>query len=69
MDTPSQVGAPDDGVMDDPTPEEVHATYSPTIKTPRPSSDAPPLDIAHLWEEVNKALGDWLAIKSSIVAC
>ena len=40
----------------------------PTIKTPGPSSDIPPTDIAHLWEEVNKALGDWLVIKSSIDA-
>ena len=31
-----------------------------------PSSDVPPLDIAHLWEEAKKALGDWLAIKSFI---
>ena len=54
--------------MDDPTPEEVHATYSPTIKTPGPNSDVPPLDVAHLQEEANKALGDWLAIKSSIDA-
>ena len=34
VDTSSQVGAPDDGKMDDPTLEEVHATYSPTFKTP-----------------------------------
>ena len=68
VDTSSQVGTPDDGKMDDPTPEEVHATYSPTIKTPGPSCDVPPLDVGHLWEEANKALGDWLAIKSSIDA-
>ena len=48
VDTSSQVGAPDEGEMDDPTPEEVHATYSPTIKTPGPSCDVHPLDIAHL---------------------
>ena len=33
VDTSSQVGAPDDGKLDDPTPEDVHATYSPTIKS------------------------------------
>ena len=68
VDTSSQVGTQDDGKMDDPTPEDVRATYSPTIKTQGPSSNVPPLDIAHLWEEANKALGDWLAIKSSIDA-
>ena len=49
-------------------PEEVPATYSPTIETPGPSSDVPPLDIAYLCKEANKALGDWLAVKSSIDA-
>ena len=39
------------------------------IKTPGTSSDIPPLDIAHLWEKANKALGDWLAIKSFVDAC
>ena len=68
VDTSFQVGTPDDAKMDNPTLEEVHATYSPTIKTPGSSSNSPPLDIAHLWEEVNKALGDWLVIKSSIDA-
>ena len=58
VDTSSQVGTPDEAQMGDPTPEEVHATYSPTIKTPGPSSDFPPLDVAHCWEEANKALGD-----------
>ena len=29
----SQVGTLDEGKLDDPTPEEVPATYSPTIKT------------------------------------
>ena len=43
-------------------------TYSSTIETSDPSSDVPPLYIAHLWEEANKALGDWLVIKSSIDA-
>ena len=69
VDTSSQVGTLDDGDLDDPTPEKVPATYSPTIKTPGPSSNAPLLDIAHLCEEANKDLGDWLAVKSSIEAC
>ena len=68
MNTSSQVGALDEGNLDDPTPDEVPATYSPTNKTLGPSSDLPPLDITHLCEETNKALGDWLAVKSSIDA-
>ena len=52
--------------MNDPTPEEVPATYSPTLKTPGPSSNIHPIDIAHPWEEANKALGDWLVVKSSV---
>ena len=55
--------------MEDLTPKEVHATYSPTIETPGPSGDIPLLDIAHLWEEANKALGDWLEIKYYIDIC
>ena len=68
MDTSSQVSAPDAAKLDDPTLEEIHATYSPTIKTPGPSSDVPLLDVAHLWEEANKAMGDWMVIKFSIDA-
>ena len=68
VDASSQVSTPDDAKMDDPSPKEIHATSSPTVKTPGPSGNIPPLDVAHLWEEVNKALGDWLAIKSSIDA-
>ena len=67
--TSSQVSTPDDAKMDDPTPEEIHASSSATVRTPGPSGNAPPLDVAHLQEEANKALGDWLAIKSSIDAC
>ena len=69
VDTSSQVGTLDEGKLDDPTLEEVPATYSPTIKTLEPSSNVLPLDIAHLCEEAIKALGDWLAVKSSIDAC
>ena len=68
VDTSSQVGAPDDAKMDDLTPEHIHATSFPTVRTPGPSGNIPPLDITHLWEEANKALGDWLVIKSSIDA-
>ena len=57
VDTSSQVGTLDEGKLDDPTLGEVPATYSPTIETPGPSSDISPLDIAHLCEEANKALG------------
>ena len=68
MDTSPQVGSQDEGKMDDPTPEELLATYSPTLETLGPSGDIPPIDIAHLWKEANKALGDWLAVKSSVDA-
>ena len=54
--------------MDDPTLEEIHATSSPTVRTPWPSGNIPQFDIAHLQEEANKALGDWLVIKTSIDA-
>ena len=68
VDTSCQVGTLDEGDLDDPTPEEVPATYSPTIKTQGTSSDVPPIDIAYLCEEANKVLGDWLVVKSSIDA-
>ena len=68
MNTSSQVGALDEGDVDDPNPEEVPATYSPTNETPRPSSSVPPSDVAQLNKEANKALGDCLAVKSSIDA-
>ena len=48
VDTSSQVGTPDEGKVDDPTPEEVPVTYSPTLETPGPSGDTPSIDIAHL---------------------
>ena len=68
VDTSSQVGALDEGNLDDPIPEEVPATYSPTNKTLGPSGNVPPLDVTHLCKEANKALGDWLSVKSSIDA-
>ena len=63
VDTSSQVGD-----LDDPTQEEVCATYFPTNETLGPSGNVPPSDVTQLCEEVNKALGDWLAVKSSIDA-
>ena len=68
VDTSSQVSVPDDVEMEDASLEEIPTASFPTAKTPGPSSDTPPLDVAHLWEEANKALGDLLAIKSSINA-
>ena len=67
--TSSQVDTLDEGDLDDSTQEEVLTTYSPAIKTLVPSGDPPPVDIDHLQKETNKALGDWLAVKSSIDAC
>ena len=67
VDTSSQVSTPDDVEMEDPSLEEIPTTSSPTARTPLGSSgDAPPLDIAHLQEEANKALGDLLVTKSLI---
>ena len=68
MDTSSQVSAPDNAEMEDTSLEEIPAPSSPTAEALGPSSDVPPPDAAHVWEEANKALGDLLAIKSSIDA-
>ena len=68
VDTSSQVSAPDDAEMEDPSLEEIPTTSSPVAGTPGPSSNGPPLDIAHLQEEANKAFGDLLATKSLIDA-
>ena len=68
VDTSSKVSIPDDAEMGDASLEEIPTTSSPTADTPGPSGDSPPLDVAHLWEEADKALGDLLAIKSSIDA-
>ena len=66
VDTSSQVSIPDDMEMDDPTLEEIHVSPSPPVKTLRPSSKAPSLDVTQLQEEANKALGHLLATRSSI---
>ena len=68
MDRSSQVSTLYDVEMEDPSLEEIPITSSPTAETLEASSDAPPLDIAHLKEEANKALGDLLATKSLIGA-
>ena len=69
VDTSSQVSTPDDAEMGDASLEEIPTASSPTAKTPGPSSGGtPPTDAAHLWEEVNKALGELLVTKSSIDA-
>ena len=68
VDTSSQVSAPDEAEMEQASLEEIPATSSPMAETPGPSSDAPPLDIAHLQEEANKPLRDLLATKSTIDA-
>ena len=68
VDTSSQVSVPDDVEMDDPTLEEIHASPSPPVKTPGPSSEAPSLDVTQLQEEPNKALGHLLATRPSINA-
>ena len=69
VDTSSQLSIPNDAEMEDASLEEIPAPSPPTVEAPGPSSDAPPPDMAHLQEEANKALGDLLAIKSSIDAC
>ena len=63
VDMSSQVSTPDDAEMEDLS-LEIPITSSPIAGTPGPSSDTPPLDIAHIQEEANKALGDLLVTKS-----
>ena len=66
VDMSSQVSALDDAKMEDASLEEIPTPSSPTAEAPGPSSDTPPTDVAHLWEEANKALGELLMVKSSI---
>ena len=68
VDTSSQMSACDDAKMEDTSLEEIPAPSSPTAEAPGPSSDTPPTDVAHLWVEANKALGDLVMVKSSIDA-
>ena len=69
VDMSSQVSAPNNAEMEDTSLEEILTPSSPTAEALGPSSDAPPTDVAHLWEEANKAPGDLLAIKSSLNTC
>ena len=69
VNTSFQVSIPDDADMDDPTPEEIHASPSPPVRILRPSGEAPSLDVALLQEEASKALGHLMATRSSINAC
>ena len=68
VDTSSLVSVPDDAEMEDASLEEIPTASFPTAETLGPNGNAPPLNVAHLWEEVNKPLGDLLEIKSSIDA-
>ena len=68
VDMSSQVSTLNDAKMEDTSLEEIPALSPPTAEAPGPSSDAPPTDVAHLWEEANKTLGDLLMVKSSIDA-
>ena len=69
VDTSSQVSAPDNAEMEDTSLEEIPAPSHSTAEALGPNGDAPLPDVAHLWEEANRALGDLLAVKSSINAC
>ena len=66
MDTSSQVSAHNDSEMEDASLGEIPTPSSWTVQDL--GGDAPPPDMAHLWEEANKALGDLLVIKSPIDA-
>ena len=68
VDTSSQVSTLDDAEMAEMAEASMEEIPSPTAKTPGPSSGAPPTDASYLQEEVNKALGELLATKSSINA-
>ena len=68
MDTSSQVNAPEDAEMDDPTLEEIHASVPLLVKTPGPSRESPSMDVAQLQEEANKALDHLLVTRSSLDA-
>ena len=66
VDMSSQVSTLNDAEIEDASLEEIPAPSSPTTEAQGPGSDAPPPDVAHLWEETNKALGHLLTIKSCI---
>ena len=64
----SQVSALDDVKMAEASLEGVPTTISPIAVTTRSRSITSPTDAAKLWENVNKALEELLATKSSIDA-
>ena len=68
VDMSSQVSALNDAEMEDTSLEEIPAPSSPTTEVQGTSSDTSSPDMAHLWEEASKALGDLLMIKSSMDA-
>ena len=68
VDTSSQVSALDDVKMAEASLEGVPTTISPKAVTTKSRSITPPTDAAEFWENVNKALEELLATKSSIDA-
>ena len=66
VDTSCQVSIPDDADMNNPTLEEINTSPSHPDGTPVSSGDAPLLDVIQLQEEVNKAMGCLLAMRSTI---
>ena len=68
VDTSSQVSAPEDVEMDNPTLEEIQASPCSLVETLGPSGEAPSVDVARLQEEANKALGCLVVTRSSIDA-
>ena len=68
VDTSSQVSAPKDAEMDDPTLDEIHVSLPPLVETLGPSREAPSVDVGQLQEKANKALGCLLVTRSSLDA-
>ena len=66
VDTSSQVSAPEDVEMDDPTLEEIQASCPPQLKPWGLAKEAPSMDVAGPQDETNKALGCLLATRSFI---
>ena len=63
VNNPSQVSALDDVEMAEASLEGVPTTNSPIAVTTRSRSINPPVDVAELWENANKALEELLATK------
>ena len=62
------MSTPNNAETEDASLEKIPTLSSLTAEPLGPSGDAPPPDAAHLWEEANKAIGDLLAVKSSLDA-